>query len=131
MASAAALFDEALRPDATRRFLDSSDHHLLLAFLGGRAVGFVSGVELTHPDKGTEMFLYELGVAPDVRHGGIGTALVRAFARLARERGCYGMWVLTDVDNDAALATYRGAGADAPETQALLEWRFPRPSSGG
>jgi len=32
-------------------------------------VGFVSGVEVTHPDKGTEMFLYELAVDETFRRG--------------------------------------------------------------
>ncbi|HZE00492.1 MAG TPA: GNAT family N-acetyltransferase, partial [Pseudonocardiaceae bacterium] len=51
------------------------------------------------PDKGTEMFLYELGVDDRFRRRGIGKALVAALAELARESGCYGMWVLTDSDN--------------------------------
>ena len=39
-------------------------------------MGFVSGVEVTHPDKGTEMFLYELAVDEPFRRRGIGRALV-------------------------------------------------------
>ena len=66
----------------------------------------MSGVETTHPDKGTEMFLYELAVASEHRRRGIGPALVEALAALARERGCYGMWVGTEPGNAAALATY-------------------------
>jgi hypothetical protein len=34
-----------------------------------------------------------------------------ALASLARERGCYGMWVLTGEDNPAAQAVYTRAGA--------------------
>ena len=75
-----------------------------------RAVGFVSGVEVTHPDKGTEMFLYELAVDEPFRRRGIGRALVERLAALAREAGCYGMWVITDDDNAAARATYEGSG---------------------
>lgn len=118
------LFDKAPRDDATRRFLDSDDHHLLLAFVGDEAVGFVTGVELTHPDKGVEMFLYELGVDEGARRRGVGTALVEALAALARERRCRGMWVLTDEDNPAAIATYRRAGATKNERNLLLEWEF-------
>ena len=52
MLAAPALFDEPPDPEATRRFLAEPTHHLLLAFdSAGRAVGFVSGVETTHPDK--------------------------------------------------------------------------------
>ena len=121
---AAELFDDAPRDDAAARFLNSDDHHLLLAFDDDEPVGFVTGVELTHPDKGVEMFLYELAVAEAAQRRGVGTALVEALAELARERGCRGMWVLTDEDNAAARATYRKAGATIEERTMLMEWRL-------
>ena len=108
--AAAALFDDAPRLDATERFLSEPGHDLLIAYVGDQPVGFVTGVEMVHPDKGTEMFLYELGVDEAHRRQGIGRALVTALATLARERDCYGMWVLTDDDNAAAVAAYRAAG---------------------
>jgi ribosomal protein S18 acetylase RimI-like enzyme len=124
------LFDAAPTPGWTARFLASDGHHLLAARGGDTVIGFVSGVETTHPDKGTEMFLYELSVLPEHRNQGVGRALVRALADLARERGCYGMWVGTEPDNGAALATYRAAGAAEPEPFITLEWRFDRPVEG-
>jgi hypothetical protein len=36
------------------------------------------------------------------------------------------MWVLTDDDNVAALATYRGAGAGKDSPNVMLEWDFRR-----
>jgi ribosomal protein S18 acetylase RimI-like enzyme len=123
--SAADLYDDAVREDAVARFLDDPTHHLLLAREGDATVGFVSGVETTHPDKGTEMFLYELAVDEASRRRGVGTALVQALADLARERGCYGMWVLTDADNEAALATYRAAGAEPATPTVMPTWTFP------
>ncbi len=77
------LFDDPPEPAATARFLATPTHHLLFAYSGrepdGDApIGFVSGVEETHPDKGTEMFLYELAVDESARNRGIGRALVRA-----------------------------------------------------
>jgi len=122
--AASDLFDDPADRSATERFLGSSDHHLLLAFEGDRAVGFVSGVETTHPDKGVEMFLYELAVDEPARGRGIGVALVEALRALARDRGCYGMWVLTDADNEAATRTYRRAGAREPTAHVMLDWRF-------
>lgn len=60
VANAAVLCDgPALRP-ATKRFLRDDHHHLFVAYEDGRAVGFVTGVKLTHPDKCTDMFVYEL-----------------------------------------------------------------------
>jgi ribosomal protein S18 acetylase RimI-like enzyme len=125
--SAEHLFDGSARADAVSDFLTRSGHHLLLAELDGdpRPVGFVTGVEMTHPDKGREMFLYELAVDEAYRGLGVGTALVQGLARLALESGCFGMWVLTDHDNDAALAAYRRGGAREESTHIMLTWTFP------
>jgi ribosomal protein S18 acetylase RimI-like enzyme len=122
--AAGELFDRGPRPVWTARVLETPDHHLCIAYLDGAPAGFVSGVETTHPDKGTEMFLYELGVHESARRRGVGSALVEALATLARDRGSYGMWVLTDADNEAALATYRRAGAGDPSPQVMLDWTF-------
>jgi aminoglycoside 3-N-acetyltransferase I len=120
---AADLFDSPPLAAATERFLANPTHHLLFAFdSAGRAVGMISGVEMTHPDKGTEMFVYELGVAPAARLQGVATELVRHLSELARERGCYGMWVGTEPDNDAGQATYRKAGANEEAPFLLLSW---------
>jgi aminoglycoside 3-N-acetyltransferase I len=119
------LFDDAPDAAATSRFLDEPNHHLLIAYdAANRPLGFVSGVETTHPDKGTEMFLYELGVAEDARRRGIGSALVTRLAALARERGCYGMWTGTERDNAAARATYARAGAVTNPPMVFVDWDF-------
>lgn len=122
--AAAHLFDEPPRPEWAERFLTTAGHHLLMATVDGMDVGFVTGVETTHPDKGTELFLYELGVDARHRREGVARALVVALADLARERSCYGMWVATEPDNAAALATYRSAGAEPPEPSVTLTWTF-------
>ncbi|GAA4997734.1 GNAT family N-acetyltransferase [Streptomyces siamensis] len=118
------LFDHPLRPERARRFLGTQGHHLFLAYEDGGPVGFVSGVETVHPDKGTEMFLYEPAVAGPFRRRGTGSALVRALAAPARERGCYGMWVGVDTGNDVALATYRSAGGKDDGSCTVVTWDF-------
>lgn len=125
MLAGAELFDAPPTEAWTTRFLSSEGHHLLVALADDeRPIGFVSGVETTHPDKGTEMFLYELAVLPANRGSGVGRALVEALADLARSRGCYGMWVGTEPDNAAALTAYLAAGAEPPEPFLSLSWTF-------
>ncbi|CAL9644563.1 hypothetical protein SUDANB95_06406 [Actinosynnema sp. ALI-1.44] len=121
--AAAHLFDDPPKADATRAFLADDRHHLLIAYVGDEPAGFVSGVETTHPDKGTEMFLYELGVDEAFQRRGIGTALVEALLALARQRGCHGAFTATEPDNTAALATYARTRADTAATVSL-SWTF-------
>lgn len=116
------LFDGPADAAATARFLADLHHHLLVAYDDGRPVGFASGVEVIHPDKGSEMFLYELAVAEPVRRRGFGRRLVEALAALAHQRGCYGMFVFADEDNLAAIATYRSAGGRQASRPVMLEW---------
>jgi ribosomal protein S18 acetylase RimI-like enzyme len=123
------LFDAPPVDDAVERFLTDDRHHLFLAYEDDLPVGFVSGVELTHPDKGTEMFLYELAVDETHQRQGIGGALVRRLATLARERDCYGMFVLTDDDNAAALATYGTDGATREDGIVMFTWEPPAPAA--
>jgi ribosomal protein S18 acetylase RimI-like enzyme len=124
--AASELFDQPALRAASERFVSTPGHFMFLAYERGEPAGFVSGVEMIHPDKGAEMFLYELGVAEPFRGVGVATALVARLRELARERGCYGMWVLTDDDNAAALSTYRRAGASDPESHVLLEWALSK-----
>ena len=118
------LFDGPARRDATARFLAEPGSHLLVAYADGEPAGFVSGVEITHPDKGTEMFLYELAVDGPHRRRGHARALVDALATLARERGCTGMFVFVDAGNEAGRAAYRSAGGEDASQPVMVEWTF-------
>ncbi|ROP38692.1 GNAT family N-acetyltransferase [Saccharothrix texasensis] len=118
------LFDDVPREDATRAFLADERHHLLIAYVDDEPAGFVSGVETIHPDKGVEMFLYELGVDEAHQRRGIASALIDRLIGVARERGCTGVWTGTEKDNAAALATYRRAGAELDFDTVAVSWGF-------
>jgi ribosomal protein S18 acetylase RimI-like enzyme len=116
------LFDGPAKAVATSRFLAEPGSHLLVAYVDGAPAGFVSGVEVTHPDKGTEMLLYELAVDEPHRRRGHGRALVEALGALACKRGCTGMFVLVDDDNAAGRAVYRSAGGIESSQPILVDW---------
>ena len=116
------LFDHSFKPDATARFLASDTHHIFVAYVDDEVAGFTTGVEMTHPDKGTEMMLYELEVAEAFRRRGIGTALADALKEFAQQQGCYGMWTLTEDENVAALNTYEKSGSARAKNEVMLNW---------
>jgi GNAT superfamily N-acetyltransferase len=120
--AASDLFDLPAVAEHTGRFLAAPDHFLFLAYVDDEPVGFISGVETVHPDKGAEMFLNELAVAEPYRRQGTGKALVAALRDLAVERGCIAMWVLTDHDNPGARATYESAGSNAGTSHVMYDW---------
>jgi ribosomal protein S18 acetylase RimI-like enzyme len=118
------LFDRPPQATSTERFLQRDGHHILMAYIEGEPVGFVSGMEIEHPDKGFEMLLYELAVDSPFQGRGVGRALVARLAVLAEELGCYGMWTVTDHHNTAARAVYEGSGGQAEPDQVVEVWTF-------
>lgn len=122
LVAASSLFDETVVEEGARRFLADDGHHCLVASVESQPVGFVTGVAIHHPDKDTEMLLYELGVDAAWRGRGIGRALVGALRDLAAERGMRGVWVLAETDDEVALRTYRSAGASREDAAVVFEW---------
>jgi len=129
-AVAAHLFDDPVEERSLGAFLADERHHLLIAYVDDRPAGFVTGVELFHPDKPKpEMFLYELGVDEPYRGRGLATALLERLIELCRERGCGTMFVLADEDNAAARATYAKAGGEPEPAGIMFVWDFGRRAS--
>jgi [ribosomal protein S18]-alanine N-acetyltransferase len=121
--AAEALFDDPVDLEAARRFIASDANVLLIAYADGAPAGFVSGTELSHPDKpAPEMFLNELAVDEAFRSRGIGRALASELWRVAQTRGCRGMWVLTDVGNAPANRVYSAAGGMRVGAQLMYQW---------
>jgi ribosomal protein S18 acetylase RimI-like enzyme len=121
------LFDDPVDAEAVRAYLADPRHHLLIASVDGTPAGFVTGIELLHPDKERpEMFIYELGVDERFRRRGVATALLERLVKICGERGCREMFVLTDEDNVAAMAAYRKAGAMREPDSVLWLWSWPK-----
>jgi ribosomal protein S18 acetylase RimI-like enzyme len=115
-------FDHAADAELIADFFSRQGHHLIGAFDGDQLIGFVSGIEVAHPDKPVEMMLYELGVEASHRRRGIGRSLVDSLAVLATDVGCAGMWVPLEASDEIARATYRSAGAAGFEHAAVMTW---------
>jgi GNAT superfamily N-acetyltransferase len=103
-------FDHRVLLNETRRFLADDRHHLVLGYVDGRPAGFVSAVEVFHPDKRGELFLNEIGVVDGERRRGVARALIEELKAIGRELGCVALWVLTDEGNAPAMELYRSSG---------------------
>ena len=115
------LFDDP--PDHAAAFLAAPGHHLLLAYAGDRAVGFLTGIELIHLERAPELLVYDLGVEESYRRRGIASALLAALRALAAERGCStGTWVATEDDNASALATYADGASSRQDGVVIFSW---------
>ena len=82
---------------------------LLLSMAASR---FASGVHYVHPDKPSEMWINEVGVAPSHQGRGIGKAIMRTLLQHAKDLGCREAWVLTDRSNPAAMGLYASTGGE-------------------
>lgn len=77
----------------------------LLAEVGGRVVGSVLG-----GFDGRRGMMYHLAVAPEFRHGGIGSRLVAELEGRLRAKGCIRYYLLVTRDNEEAIRFYEGRG---------------------
>jgi GNAT superfamily N-acetyltransferase len=86
------------------QLVDPLDHPALVAEAED---GRLAGV-LTYVIDGDACEILTLHAA--TRHGGVGSALVKAAEQAAAERGCRRLWVLTTNDNVDALRFYQRRG---------------------
>ena len=82
------VFDNSTDPILVAQFLTDSRHPLAVAIDGGQVVGFAAAVHYVHPDKPSELWINEVGVAPSPKGRGIGKAILRAVLRHAEHLGC-------------------------------------------
>jgi ribosomal protein S18 acetylase RimI-like enzyme len=88
-ADAAHLFDHPIDAAALRAFLADPRHHLLIAYVDRQPAGFLTAIELLHPDKPKpEMFLYELGVDEAFRRLERRPPIARRVVDASRTRCC-------------------------------------------
>ena len=104
------VFDNPVDRTLISEFLGDPRHHMSVAIEGGTVVGFASAVHYVHPDKPTELWINEVGVAPAFQRKGLAKTILQTLLSHARSLGCSEAWVLTDEDNAPARALYKSAG---------------------
>ena len=114
------VFDDPLDQALTAEFLADPRHHLCVAVEAGAVVGFASAVHYVHPDKPAELWINEVGVAPEFQRQGLAKAILAKLLSHARSLGCTEAWVLTDESNVAARALYGSVGGDEQPGQLMV-----------
>jgi aminoglycoside 3-N-acetyltransferase I len=99
--------------------VDRSFH--VVAYDGGKAVGYVYVHDLPRREGGRQFLLYDVGVEESHRRRGVAAALLAKVAELARERGVAEGFVLTEPDNAPANGLYGKAGGLRSE---VVMWDF-------
>jgi GNAT superfamily N-acetyltransferase len=90
----------------------------LIAEWDGEAIGYALFFGFYSSWKGSGIFLEDLFVREAFRGRGIGRALLRRVARIARQEGCYGVrWEVLDW-NESAIKFYKSLGGEFFD-----EWR--------
>ena len=115
-------FDHAVDPARAWAFLATRVNEIVVALDRGEVIGFASGTVLMHPDKPNHFFVNEVGVHEDYRRRGIATRLCERLFELARIRGCEGIWLGTEIDNEPARALYRKLEGNETEGFVIYDW---------
>ena len=116
------VFDEAVDPARLWAFLATRVNDLVVALDRGTVVGFAYGTVLMRPDKPTEFFINEVSVHEDYRRQGVARRLIERLRSNAVDRGCEGVWVLTEGDNSEARAFYQALGGSETPGVAMYDW---------
>ena len=104
------VFDGPVDAHWSAEFFADPRHHLAIAIDDGVVVAMASALHYVHPDKPTELWVNEVGVAPTHRGRGIGRQVLTTLLEHAKTLGCREAWLLTSADNAAARRMYAAAG---------------------
>jgi len=120
MNPAEGVFDNPVDESFAREFLNDPHHHIVVAIFDNTVIGFASAVHYIHPDKPTELWINEVGVAPAHQGKGVGKAIMTEMLNLGKQLGCVNAWVLTDRTNAAGNGLYKSVGGIAAEGDTVM-----------
>ena len=107
------VFDEPIVAKRLAAYLTDPNHVMIVAIAGERVVGQCAAVIHRHPDKATELYIDEIGVAPEFKRRGVARRLLEDMLAFGKALGCEEAWVGTESDNQPARGLYETQGATA------------------
>jgi ribosomal protein S18 acetylase RimI-like enzyme len=107
------VFDEPVNAKRLAAYLAEPGHLMIVALAGDEVVAQCAAVIHRHPDKPTELYIDEVGVAPAFQRQGIARQLLDEMFALGKALGCEEAWVGTEHDNYPARRLYASRGAEA------------------
>ena len=116
------IFDNPVKPDQARAFVDNPNHFLIFAMDANQPVGFASAIINLHPDKDPILFVSEVGVIESHQRLGIATQLMNEMTKLADNQGCQGIWLATEGDNTPARKLYQSLKGREIKDVVVYDW---------
>lgn len=110
--------------DRLRELARDPSRELLVADIGGRAVGWLEWIERTTLESGRTAEISGLVVAAARRGGGVGGALLERAAASARSRGFARLRVRTNETRTRTHAFYASRGFALVKSQRVYERRL-------
>lgn len=118
------VFDYPIKSNSLKSFLNQNNHHLLCAFNDkNQVIGFVSFVEIYHPDKDTQIFVNELSVRKSYQRMKLGTHLMNQVFDYAKDHAYY-VWVATEMDNLEAINFYHSLEPKTIQKSVFFDWEI-------
>jgi ribosomal protein S18 acetylase RimI-like enzyme len=110
------VFDNSVNENFSAEFLNDPRHHIVVAIVDEKIVGFASAIHYIHPDKPAELWINEVGVSGEYQKQGIAKAIMKEMFQVGKTLGCKVAWVLTESDNIPANNLYKSVGGKKFET---------------
>lgn len=105
------VFDYEIDPARVAAYVAAADHALYVAVRDGVVIGQARAVLHRQPDSGADIYIDNLGVAPEAKRQGVATALVDALVTWGKATApCRSVWVATELDNGEANGFYAAHG---------------------
>lgn len=120
------VFDAPIEVATLTDFLSAPNQLMVAALANGRIVGQARGIIHMSPDEDPQLYIDNLGVAPEMRRRRIGHRLVQELFNWGSERRCAGAWVATESDNLAAIRLYEHLGAKRQD-MVYFDYELPVP----